>query len=1116
MQLNPASNELIFKVVYYGPGMSGKTTNLTFLHDRAPAGTASDLVTVDTHSERTLHFDLLAVDLGQIQGHTVRVEFRTVPGQNYYAATRRQVLTGADAVVFVADARREALDENIESMNELLDNLRQLGLPTNLPLVLQYNKQDLATALKPEQLDPLMNVRGWRSLGASAIQGQGVAECARLALDMLAEAAANVSVPQVATAPTVQSWLISCYRCQTMLEVPNATPGAVFACGACNTALEIVDPERGITRQPVAAAAPAKASASGSRPVAPQEPSEYSMRSLPSEAEAEVDARASALQPVAGGLTPNQNAASVGALDTGFDLPGWEAVALLDESPQGRRLRVRETATGRFRRALVLSPSLLQQPGYREELEPYVRMAGPLKHPNVLPLLELRTLGHAIVLFSADTPEYEPLIQTLGRRRALAPPHAMGILRQVVLALEDAARQGVVHGWLRPECILVNAAGAVYVDEFAVPKNPRYLTKELAGASAATEYYLAPEYLNEGALIDSRSDMFLCGALLYRMITGEGLVTGYNAHEGIHKLLAAGGRPLRAVGNTVSRDLDLFFRRLTAVDRGERFENYRELVEIMDRFGGGAKRQTLRLTQNITGHGQPPAHGSATRPHANRTTTSLVGPGHGTPVGARSVSASGMRPIPQFSQPVHHPVKSPPRGSGRAAMILIVIVVLALVAGVAVWVWSQTNKPGSAPKRVTPPSSAPVAHPETAPPTAVKPANAEPTPSEPTVPVPPPVVELSPMERRDLLARVADLALAEKYQQALTEVERLPNRDDRKAQSDLVVQRRDERRAELERRAKHVASAAEVQALVRPALDGTWGMPGDSDWAKALIEATTARLAGGTPPPSERTPAPEPAPAEPPATPPATTPPATLITPAPAPAVAPPAVADPVLVALTSLAQGQFTAAQSQIQSIPDTQVNGSGLRLIAKMYGLRAGLLDRVAKGKVVHLQLNHPVTREAVDVASADAKGITVSLLSGGTTGLTWNQLSAVEIARLLAEATAAPGVTSEDLACAVAGLVIAGDLPMAVLQSRRAKSQVTAEQSATLENMVDVGRHIEAIGLLARANEANAARSTKALTECLGELRRPDRARLAVVSAALPELEAALKELLKSGTP
>ncbi|MBN8527020.1 MAG: protein kinase, partial [Planctomycetes bacterium] len=607
MQLNPAARELIFKVVYYGPGMAGKTTNLAHLQAQAPAGTASELQSVDTHSERTLHFDLLATSIGQIQGNNVRVEFHTVPGQSYYAATRRQLLVGADAVVFVADSRREALDENIASMNEMLDNLRQLGMPSQIPVVLQYNKQDLPTAVRPEQLNPLMNVRNWPSRGACAASGEGVSECASDILAMLAEIANEAQLPQVAVQAEPRSWLISCHRCQAMLEVPDAAIGSIYTCGVCSSALEVVDPDRGLTREPQPGRSPValKPADLGQQQRQAGDPSDYAMKTLP--VQQEFNAGESALQrSQTQPAHPTPQPAASGA----FPLPGWEVLTNLDESPQGRRMRVRDSASGRICRAMVLSPTLMSQQGYRESLEPYVRLAGPLKHPHILPLLELRTAGEAVVLLSADVPEHEPLGVVLGRRRALAPPHAMGILRQVVLALEDAARQGVVHGWLRPECILVSPDGTVLVDEFAVPKNHRFLVRELAGASAATEYYLAPEHLGEDARTDLRSDMFLCGALLYRMITGDGLVTGYNAHEALHKLMAGGGKPLRSVGNSVSRDLDLFYRQLTALNRSERFESYRMLVEVLDRFGGGAKRQNLRLTQAV--QAPPGTRGPAT------------------------------------------------------------------------------------------------------------------------------------------------------------------------------------------------------------------------------------------------------------------------------------------------------------------------------------------------------------------------------------------------------------------------------------------------------------------------------------------------------------------------
>ena len=106
MRYLPARQEVVLKVVYCGPGLAGKTTNLQFLQARVPVGRATQLVSLDTHSERTLQFDFLAVELGKIQGLDVRLDFYTVPGQSYYAATRRQVVAGADGVVFVADSRR--------------------------------------------------------------------------------------------------------------------------------------------------------------------------------------------------------------------------------------------------------------------------------------------------------------------------------------------------------------------------------------------------------------------------------------------------------------------------------------------------------------------------------------------------------------------------------------------------------------------------------------------------------------------------------------------------------------------------------------------------------------------------------------------------------------------------------------------------------------------------------------------------------------------------------------------------------------------------------------------------------------------------------------------------
>ncbi|MBA3684746.1 MAG: GTPase domain-containing protein, partial [Planctomycetes bacterium] len=262
MRVDAANREITCKVVYYGPGMSGKTTNLKQIHDRAPARNVGEMVTLDTHSERTLHFELLPVDVGTVRGFSVRFEFYTVPGQSYYAATRRLVLDGADGVVFVADSRREALDENIDSMNDLLDNLRHLKMPDDIPVIMQYNKQDLPSALKPEQLEPLLNSRRWGSFTSIATTGEGVIETMKAitakVVEKVSVQAAVTSSGGVAAQPSAgsrpQTWLITCFRCMNMLETVGAKRGDLFTCGACGAALEISDIEHGVTRAPAPAA----------------------------------------------------------------------------------------------------------------------------------------------------------------------------------------------------------------------------------------------------------------------------------------------------------------------------------------------------------------------------------------------------------------------------------------------------------------------------------------------------------------------------------------------------------------------------------------------------------------------------------------------------------------------------------------------------------------------------------------------------------------------------------------------------------------------------------------------------------------------------------------------
>jgi signal recognition particle receptor subunit beta len=177
--VNFTTREITCKLVYYGPGRCGKTTNLQYIHGRVPANRRGTMVSLATQSDRTLFFDFLPLELGVISGFTTRFQLYTVPGQVYYNATRRLVLQGADGVVFVVDSQARRFDDNLESFRNLQENLLDQGVDIRqLPIVLQYNKQDLPPdlILAPPELDDAFNFRGVQSLPADALHGSGVFE----------------------------------------------------------------------------------------------------------------------------------------------------------------------------------------------------------------------------------------------------------------------------------------------------------------------------------------------------------------------------------------------------------------------------------------------------------------------------------------------------------------------------------------------------------------------------------------------------------------------------------------------------------------------------------------------------------------------------------------------------------------------------------------------------------------------------------------------------------------------------------------------------------------------------------------------------------------------------
>jgi mutual gliding-motility protein MglA len=159
--INYASREINCKLVYYGPGLGGKTTNLEYVYEKVAPTAKGKLISLATETERTLFFDFLPVDLGTIRGFKTRFHLYTVPGQVYYNASRKLILKGVDGVVFVADSQLERMEANLESMQNLYDNMVQHGYDlTKMPFVLQYNKRDLPNAASIQELQEALNP-GW-------------------------------------------------------------------------------------------------------------------------------------------------------------------------------------------------------------------------------------------------------------------------------------------------------------------------------------------------------------------------------------------------------------------------------------------------------------------------------------------------------------------------------------------------------------------------------------------------------------------------------------------------------------------------------------------------------------------------------------------------------------------------------------------------------------------------------------------------------------------------------------------------------------------------------------------------------------------------------------------
>jgi hypothetical protein len=195
--INQAFREIVCKIVYYGPGSGGKTTNLQVVHGNIPTAYRGELVSLATEQDRTLFFDYLPLDIGDVKGYKTKFQLYTVPGQVFYNATRKLVLRNVDGIVFVADSQASRFQDTLDSFRNLQENLKELGFdPSDIPLVLQYNKRDLPDAVATSQLEDALNPVGkYKSFESVATEGPGVRETLReISAQILARLKAKTNI----------------------------------------------------------------------------------------------------------------------------------------------------------------------------------------------------------------------------------------------------------------------------------------------------------------------------------------------------------------------------------------------------------------------------------------------------------------------------------------------------------------------------------------------------------------------------------------------------------------------------------------------------------------------------------------------------------------------------------------------------------------------------------------------------------------------------------------------------------------------------------------------------------------------------------------------------------
>ncbi len=320
VQINFALREVNCKIVYYGPGMSGKTTNLEIVHKKAPEANKGELTSIATEGDRTLFFDFMPLDLGTIAGMRTRFQLYTVPGQVYYNSTRKLVLQGVDGIVFVADSSEAKMEENLESLENLKNNLAEYGKDIReIPLVLQWNKRDLPDALTVEQLNERMNHWGCPYFEAVAISGEGVFPTLKCLSGMVLETLNRDHRETTAATSSARQTIAASAGAATGTAVASSTAGTKMSGSVSNPAIRT-----GSTLDQMMSNSPAPKTAAP-RSAAPKSAAPAPKTSSPAPSPA-----SAAAKPAAGNQTGK----------------GWQQPRKVDATPLEQTIRARPQTAG--------------------------------------------------------------------------------------------------------------------------------------------------------------------------------------------------------------------------------------------------------------------------------------------------------------------------------------------------------------------------------------------------------------------------------------------------------------------------------------------------------------------------------------------------------------------------------------------------------------------------------------------------------------------------------------------------------------------------------------------------------------------------------------------------